>query len=321
MAPLEDGPSCSSSKTSLSDLRELETLTRSKQADKPSDRKSGEPVTEDTLLDELRRNIITDISAFREEISGVSARQHDTEVTTAGHETRLTTLEQELSTLRCEQAKTQHHMATMEDWRRWKNVKDRGLPDTSAMAEIPQPIPRLLTQLFSAKQAKLLTLDGSYRLPAPPASVTGAHRDVIIRFQNGPDKQVFMTATCNKSSYTFEDHQLTFYPDLSRDWRRSLRTLTVVLTKYKVPHRWGAPRSLLIPHESETLKVLEDTEIPNTLQKLGPPATSEGSPTPAPVTQPYTWDPSRVRPFIPNVLLLCPELPKTASSDSVRFLL
>ncbi|CAH2295715.1 Hypothetical predicted protein [Pelobates cultripes] len=291
MAPLSDGPSCSFSEMSLPDLRELESLTRRKQAAKLSDRKSGAPVTEatiKTLLDELRRNIATDISAFREEISGVSALLHD--------------MEQELSTLKSEQAQKQHRMAAMEEQRWWKNVKVSNLPDTVPTAEIPHLIQRLLTQLISAKQ---MTLDSCYRLTAPLASTTGVHRDVIICFHNGPDNQAFMTTIRNKLPYTFEDDQLTFFPDLSRatlDWRRSLRPLTSELTKHKVPYRWGAPRSLLIPHESRTLKVLEDTEIPSTLLKIRLSDTSEGSLKPALATQLSAWDPLRVRPFVPSAL-------------------
>ncbi|CAH2246858.1 Hypothetical predicted protein [Pelobates cultripes] len=81
-----------------------------------------------------------------------------------------------------------------------------------------------------------------------------------------------MTAFRNKSPYSFEEHQLAFFPDLSRatlDWKRTLRPLTLELTKHKVPYRWGASRSLLIPHESRTLKVLEASDIPSTLQKMG----------------------------------------------------
>ncbi|CAH2219825.1 Hypothetical predicted protein [Pelobates cultripes] len=118
MAPASDGPSYSSSEASLTDLRELETLARGKQTGRPTNSGSETPVTETTLkalLDELRRNIATDISAFRDEINGVSARLHNAEVTVAGHETRLTILEQELTALRSEQAKLRQHMATMEE--------------------------------------------------------------------------------------------------------------------------------------------------------------------------------------------------------------
>ncbi|CAH2306589.1 Hypothetical predicted protein, partial [Pelobates cultripes] len=67
---------------------------------------------------------------------------------------------------------TQYRMAAMEYRRRWKNVKVRGLPDDITAAEIPHLIRRLLTQLFSAKQAKLITLDGCYRFSVPLASAT-----------------------------------------------------------------------------------------------------------------------------------------------------
>ncbi|CAH2252274.1 Hypothetical predicted protein, partial [Pelobates cultripes] len=82
MAPASDGPSYSSSEASLTDQRELETLARGKQTGRPTTTGSETPVTETTLkalLDELCRNIATDISAFRDKINGVSACLHNAE--------------------------------------------------------------------------------------------------------------------------------------------------------------------------------------------------------------------------------------------------
>ncbi|CAH2223648.1 Hypothetical predicted protein, partial [Pelobates cultripes] len=209
MVPLSDEPSYTSIETSLTDLRELEGKTRGKKADRPPEPATGSLVTEDTLkslLDELRHNIAADISVFKEEPRRVSVCLHDTEVATAAHESQLTDLEQELSLLRRDQAQLYYHMAAIEDRRRWKNVKVCGLPNNIATAEIPHLIRKLFTDLFSVKQAKLMTLDGCYGLPAPPAGSTGVNRDVIIRFQNGPDKHAFMTAIHSKSPYSYEDH-------------------------------------------------------------------------------------------------------------------
>ncbi|CAH2223010.1 Hypothetical predicted protein [Pelobates cultripes] len=70
-----------------------------------------------------------------------------------------------------------------------------------------------------------MTLDGCYRLSPPQATTSRSSRDVIIRFQNGPDSQAFLSAVRSASPYHFEEHSLPFYPDISRatmDWRRSL---------------------------------------------------------------------------------------------------
>ncbi|CAH2319674.1 Hypothetical predicted protein, partial [Pelobates cultripes] len=115
-----------------------------------------------------------------EEISGVSRRLHDAEITTATHEVRLNNMEQELSDMRREQVQTQRRMAAMENRRRCKNVKIRGIPEQIGTVEIPHLVRRLLTHLFSAKQAKLMALDGCYRLPAPPPCSTEMNRDVIV---------------------------------------------------------------------------------------------------------------------------------------------
>ncbi|CAH2293005.1 Hypothetical predicted protein [Pelobates cultripes] len=123
-------------------------------------------------------------------------------------------------------------MAVMEDRRTWKNVMIRGIPEQIGTAEIPHLVRRLLTHLFSAKQAKMMALDGCFRLPVPTSCSTEGNRDVIARFQNGPDRQAFLTALQNKSPYDFKGHTLMFYTGLSRailEWRRSLKPLTMEL--------------------------------------------------------------------------------------------
>ncbi|CAH2324360.1 Hypothetical predicted protein, partial [Pelobates cultripes] len=47
----------------------------------------------------------------------------------------------------------------LENKRRWKNINVRGLPDTMEVAEFSHYFRRLLSMLFSAKQAKAMTLD------------------------------------------------------------------------------------------------------------------------------------------------------------------
>ncbi|CAH2247466.1 Hypothetical predicted protein [Pelobates cultripes] len=88
-----------------------------------------------SLLDELHRNIATDIGQFREEINGVSARLQHTELNTTDHENRIQTLERQMAALQQEQTQAKENMAVMEDKRRWKNIKIRGLPDTLEPAE------------------------------------------------------------------------------------------------------------------------------------------------------------------------------------------
>ncbi|CAH2284000.1 Hypothetical predicted protein [Pelobates cultripes] len=148
------------------------------------------PVTEDilrSLLDELRRNIATDIGQFREEINGVSARRQHTELNSADHENRIQTLERQMAALQRDQTQAKEDLAVMEDRRRWKNIKIRGLPDTLAPAELPHLFRRMLTALFPAKQAKAMPLDGWYRIPKPTASTQSASRNTVIRFQQSQD--------------------------------------------------------------------------------------------------------------------------------------
>ncbi|CAH2311189.1 Hypothetical predicted protein [Pelobates cultripes] len=114
----------------------------------------------------------------------------------------------------------------MEDSRRWKNVKVRGLTNNIEAAESPHFFRSMLLNLFNAKQAKAMLLDGCYRrIPVSPKTTAETSRNVIICFQNGQDRLTFMTVVRNKSPYKFEDRTLTFFPDLSKatlDRRRAL---------------------------------------------------------------------------------------------------
>ncbi|CAH2312097.1 Hypothetical predicted protein [Pelobates cultripes] len=199
------------------------------------------------LLDELRHNIAADIGQFREEIR----QGYNTELNTADHETRIKSLENQLLTLQHTQTQAQDRLESLEDKRHLKNIKIRCLPDNLEPTEFPHLFRRLLTVLFSAKRAKLMPLDGWYKIPKPATGTQRASRDIKVRFQQSQDRLVFMAATRNRSPFNFEEHSLTFFPDLTRatlEWRRSLRPLTTELLAHKMP--W----SLIIPRDSGDLK-------------------------------------------------------------------
>ncbi|CAH2225024.1 Hypothetical predicted protein [Pelobates cultripes] len=205
MVPLSDAPSRSSSEDSLSNLEMMAETQRA------------------------------------EEIHGVSVRLHDTEISTAAHEVRINSLESELTKTKNDLIQTQHHVAAMEDHRRWNNVKIRGLAESVTTAEIHHLIRRVLSRLFMPKQAKARLLEGCYRLPQPQANSQQTSRDVIVRFQHSPDKQAFLSAVRITTPYQFEGHSLLFYPDISRatmTWWRSMRPPTTVRMQHS---RWGAP--------------------------------------------------------------------------------
>ncbi|CAH2314416.1 Hypothetical predicted protein [Pelobates cultripes] len=269
MAPLSDGLSSSDKISADGENYDVRVPTRPMPprpmpAAKP-------PITEDilrTLLDELNRNIATDIRRFREEMNGVSAHLHHTEFNFADHENQIQPLEKQLSTLQWSQMLAQENMAATEDKRHWKKIKIRGLPDTLEPTEFPHLFCRLLNALFSSRQAKAMPLDGWYRIPKPTTSSQGTSRDTIVRFQQSQDRMAFMAAIRNRSPFQFEEHSLTFFSGLSRatlEWRRSLRPLTKELIAHKIPYCWGTPRSLIIPKENCDLKITNTAEIPDTL--------------------------------------------------------
>ncbi|CAH2220600.1 Hypothetical predicted protein [Pelobates cultripes] len=143
MRPLSDGPSCLTSEDSLTNLRGSEQPVTKRRAEQPPMQRVSPLVTEAMLkayFHELCQSITASIAAFKKEINGVSVRLHDTEVTSAAHEVRIASLETEIATLRQEITQSQHHMAVMEDRRRWKNVKLSGLPGSIPLTEIPHLI-------------------------------------------------------------------------------------------------------------------------------------------------------------------------------------
>ncbi|CAH2272817.1 Hypothetical predicted protein [Pelobates cultripes] len=107
-----------------------------------------------------------------------------------------------MQALQHSQVQTQEHMASMEEMRRWKNIKMRGLPET--MEAVPYFFRRLLTYLFSVKQAKGMPLHGWYRIPKMASSTPETRRDVIVRFQQNLDRLLFMAVIRSKSPLRFE---------------------------------------------------------------------------------------------------------------------
>ncbi|CAH2321822.1 Hypothetical predicted protein [Pelobates cultripes] len=84
--------------------------------------------------------------------------------------------------MRREKAQIQSHMVAMEDRQRWKNIKIRGILKQISTAEIPHLIRRLLTHLFSSTHAKLMALDGCFRLSASLLHSPEVNGDIIVRF-------------------------------------------------------------------------------------------------------------------------------------------
>ncbi|CAH2299819.1 Hypothetical predicted protein [Pelobates cultripes] len=192
------------------------------------------------MLGELRRNIAADIGVFRDEISGVVACLQNAELNTAAQESHLASVEQQILTLQKTQKQHQINMAALEDKRRGKNVKIRSLPEEAETTELPHLIRRLLNTLFKPKKAKGMPLDSCFRISGQQAGTPVRGNNVIVRLQQGRDRQTFMAAVRSNSPFHFESHSLTFYPDLSKatmDWRRPLRPLTTELIAHNIPYR------------------------------------------------------------------------------------
>ncbi|CAH2302681.1 Hypothetical predicted protein [Pelobates cultripes] len=129
----------------------------------------------------------------------------------------------------------------------------------------------------------------------------GTSSDVIVHFQNRSDRQALMSAVHHKSPYHFEEHALNFYQDLSRAtmvWLRSMRPLTAELIKHRIPYKWGSPRSLLVPHDTGTLKITDASEAAGTLRILGLSTHTREQQQPGAPPQHTAWDPARVHLFM-----------------------
>ncbi|CAH2316199.1 Hypothetical predicted protein [Pelobates cultripes] len=175
MAPQMESRYNSSSEASVSEEGDYGERAMSRPTHSPA----KHPITEETprdMLGELRRNIAADIGKFREEISSVSARLQNTELNAAAQDTRLGTVEQQLLALQKVQREHQESMAVLEDKRRWKNIKVRGLPDAVETDELPHLFRRMFSTLFTARQAKGMSLDSWYRISRQQTGITEGGR-------------------------------------------------------------------------------------------------------------------------------------------------
>ncbi|CAH2319599.1 Hypothetical predicted protein [Pelobates cultripes] len=223
-----------------------------------SDEENNTPATKGdikSLLRDIRKMFQADLAILREDMLSLTGHLKAAEETSAHIKAEQTTLAAEQKRLTASQATMTLKLTEYEDRSRSKNIKIRGIPTTIDKTELPQYVGRLLQQILPHKQAKNILVDNIYRIRRQGRQPQQASSDIIIQLVTHLDKTAIMAAVRDLPFLAFERHNLTFYNDLSKptmQWRQTMRPITSVLRRKKIPYRWGTPRSLQITAEGIT---------------------------------------------------------------------
>ncbi|CAH2219934.1 Hypothetical predicted protein [Pelobates cultripes] len=164
-------------------------------------------------------------------------------------------------------------------------------------AELPQFIQRLFSTTLTPRQAKGLSLDGLYHIPGCSRNQATATRNVILCFKIRNDKEGFMRAVRGQTRYTFEEHLLSFFHDLSRQtlhWRVSVKGVTSQLRAADIPYKWGNLRAFIINKDGHQHRLTSPSEASTFLQALKLTST-----TSATTKLGHRWDVANVAVFTP----------------------
>ncbi|CAH2247715.1 Hypothetical predicted protein [Pelobates cultripes] len=225
MSALHGG--CSDFSDDFSGDAEVEYMPAPAPVQKPRQSKTGadaEPVTTGvfkTLLADLQKNILTDVTALRGDLQGLAGRVSTLEGSTQANQQNIATLQKAVHDLQQLNRMYEHRFAAQEDARRRHNLKVRRVPEEVLEAELPHVLRCMFTAILPPGQA--ISPADFFRVPKPTRAP--ATRDTIVTFCNGKDNAAVLTALHGKTPLRFENMALTFFDNLSSGilvWHRLL---------------------------------------------------------------------------------------------------
>ncbi|CAH2274632.1 Hypothetical predicted protein [Pelobates cultripes] len=104
------------------------------------------------------------------------------------------------------------------------------------------------------------------------------------------DKESFLQAVKGQTPYTFEENQLSFFQDLSRQtlqWRASFNGINSQLRAADIPYKWGYPRALIAEKDGHQSWLTSPSDTAAFQQSLGLTATQSA----------HHWDVANVAAF------------------------
>ncbi|CAH2325857.1 Hypothetical predicted protein [Pelobates cultripes] len=258
------------------------------------------------LLKELKAQSAADVALIREDLGAMSARIQAVEVNEAATTAKIETLQREMAQMKKTSTILENKVAALEDAKRHRNLRLRGIPEAVQDSEVAHYLRRLLASLLSQAKAKSILLEFHFRIPKPPRAPADVPRDLLIRFQSLRGKLLVQEAARDTNTYEFEGSELSFYNDLSRatvTWRHSMKEVTQLLRSKGIQYRWGPGCRLSVNNDGKRVHITQASDSVAFLQTLGISLEATTSTTSAAKTSANMsriWDVKRIQPFIPR---------------------
>ncbi|CAH2224377.1 Hypothetical predicted protein [Pelobates cultripes] len=258
------------------------------------------------LLKELKAQSAADMALIREDLGTMTARIQAVEVNEAATTPKIETLQREMAQMKQTSTILENKVAALEDAKRQRNLRIRGIPEAVQDPDVTHYLRRLLASLLLPANAKSILLEFHFRIPKPPRAPADVPQDLLICFQSLRGKLLVQEATRETNTYEFEGSELSFYNDLSRatvTWRHSMKEVTQLLRTKGIQYRWGPGCRLSVSNEGKRVHVTQASDSVAFLQALGisqEATTSTTSAAMTPATTSKIWDVKRIQPFFPR---------------------
>ncbi|CAH2284890.1 Hypothetical predicted protein [Pelobates cultripes] len=257
------------------------------------------------LLKELKAQSAADVALIREDLGAMTARIQAVEVNEVATTAKIETLQREMAQMKKTSTILENKAAALEDAKRQRNLRIRGIPEAVQDSEVAYYLRRLLASLLLQAKAKSILLEFHFRIPKPPAPAD-VPRDLLIRFQSLRGKLLVQEAARETNTYEFEGSELSFYNDLSRatvTWRHSMKEVIQLLRAKGIQYRWGPGCRLSVSNEGKRVHITQASDSVAFLQTLGisleaTTSTTSAAKTPANISR--IWDVKRIQPFFPR---------------------
>ncbi|CAH2284534.1 Hypothetical predicted protein [Pelobates cultripes] len=209
------------------------------------------------LLKELKAQSAADVALIREDLSAMTARIQAVEVNEAATTAKIETLQREMAQLKKTSTILENKVAALEDAKRQRNLRTRGIPEAVQDPKVTHYLRRLLASLLFQAKAKSILLEFHFRIPKPPRAPADVPRDLLIVFQSLWEKLLVQEAA-RETNMSLK--VLSYLSIMTSPGRHSMKDITQLLRTKGIQYRWGPGCRLSVSNEGKRVHITQASD-------------------------------------------------------------
>lgn len=177
----------------------------------------------------LEKSLKNEMERIHRNLGHILERVEEVEKISESNSIGMRKLEAEIKSLKIVQQEQAYKLEDQESRDRRKNLRIRGVPETSHQEDLIEIIKKICNPLMNKETTNPIKIERAHRLKRPRELPQENPRDIIVRFKNWEDKNQLWQNLRGKSPIEHEGNHIQFFQNLSQETLKRRRTLKPLL--------------------------------------------------------------------------------------------